>query len=145
TRSVVPPKLKSVVYTPGDVCVMLLLMPPAEVTEAVSPVALKVWTRDSAASNRVQPAGFLSGTTRNSMGVLEGVVVGIKGCGADACCVVHPAMTALAMASAKNVPVKLRIATSLSNVVCINDRRTTPAPLSAMSHASGLVSQSLTT
>jgi hypothetical protein len=40
---------------------MLLVMPPAEVTEAVSPVALKVWTRDSAASNRVQPAGFSLG------------------------------------------------------------------------------------
>lgn len=49
---------------------MLLVMPPAEVTEAVSPVALNVWTRDSAVSNRVQPAGFLSGTTRNSIGAL---------------------------------------------------------------------------
>jgi hypothetical protein len=42
TRSVVPPILKSVVYTPGDVCVMLLVMPPAEVTDAASPVALNV-------------------------------------------------------------------------------------------------------
>jgi len=48
---------------PGDVCVMLLVMPPATVTDAVSPVALNVWTCDSAASSRVQPAGFLSGTT----------------------------------------------------------------------------------
>ena len=109
TRSVVPPKLKSVVYTPGEVCVMLLLMPPAEVTEAVSPVALNVWTRDSAASNRVQPAGFLSGTTRNSMGVPVAAVVCVDACGVDACCVEHPAMTALAIASAKNVPLKLRI------------------------------------
>src|SRR5262245_7326231 len=87
---------------------MLLLMPPAEVTEAVSPVALNVWTRDSAASNRVQPAGFLSGTTRNSMGVPVAAVACVDACGVDACCE-HPAMTTLAMASAKNVPVKLRI------------------------------------
>src|SRR5262245_11771602 len=115
---------------------MLLLMPPAEVTEAVSPVALNVWTRDSAASNRVQPAGFLSGTTRNSMGVPGAAVVGV-----DACCVEHPAITA----SANNVPVKLRIAASLSNVVCMDDRRTTAAPLGTMSQVRGLVSQSLPT
>src|SRR5262245_45606658 len=88
---------------------MLLVMPPAEVTEAVSPVALNVWTRDNAASNRVQPAGFLSGTTRNSMGVPEVATGAADACGVDACCVEHPAITALAIANAKNVPVKLRI------------------------------------
>jgi hypothetical protein len=77
---------------------MLLLIPPADVTEAVSPVAAKEWTRDSAASKRVHPAGFLSGTTRNSMGALtvDGVCVG--GCDVDACCVEHPAVTATAIA-----------------------------------------------
>ena len=32
----------SAAYTPGDVCVILRVMPPGEVTEAVSPVALNV-------------------------------------------------------------------------------------------------------
>src|SRR5512139_3645751 len=73
---------------------MLLVMPPADVTEAVSPAAVKEWTRDSAASNRVHPAGFLSGTTRNSMGALT-----VGGVGAGACCVEHPAVTATAMAT----------------------------------------------
>ena len=88
---------------------MLLVMPPAEVTEAVSPVAVKVWTRDSAASNRMQLAGFLSGTTRNSMGALMPAADRVDACGADACCVEHPVMTAPAKASAEHVPVKLRI------------------------------------
>src|SRR5512139_147848 len=78
---------------------MLLVMPPADVTEAVSPAAVKEWTRDSAASNRVHPAGFLSGTTRNSMGALTVGGVGADACGADACCVEHPAVTATAMAT----------------------------------------------
>jgi hypothetical protein len=85
TRSVVPPILKSVVYTPGDVCVMLLVMPPADVTETVSPAALNVWTRDRAASNRVQPAGFLSGTTRKSMGVRRIAEDCVDACGVGAC------------------------------------------------------------
>ena len=33
---------RSTVYTPGDVCVILRVMPLAEVTEAVLPVALNV-------------------------------------------------------------------------------------------------------
>lgn len=42
-RSVTLPKVKkSVVYTPGDVCVMLLVRPLAEVKEAVLPVTLNV-------------------------------------------------------------------------------------------------------
>ena len=87
---------------------MLLVMPPAEVTVAVSPVALKVWTRDSAASNRMHPAGFLSGTTRNSMGAPGVMAAGVDGCGAAACCVVQPAMTAAAAtAGAKNDHVEI--------------------------------------
>lgn len=42
TRNECPPILKSVVYLPGDVCVMLLVMPPAEATNAASPVALNI-------------------------------------------------------------------------------------------------------
>ena len=76
---------------------MLLVIPPADVTEAVSPVAVKEWTRDSAASNRVHPAGFLSGITRKSMGALTAEGVGVGACGVDACCVEHPAETATAM------------------------------------------------
>lgn len=88
---------------------MLLVMPPAEDTEAVPPVALNVWTRDSAASKRRQPAGFLSGTTRNSMGVLVTAADCVAACGADGCCVEHPAITAVTKATGKNVRVKLRI------------------------------------
>jgi hypothetical protein len=48
---------------------MLLLTPPADLTEAVSPVAVNVCTRDKAASNCVQADGFLLvATTRNSIG-----------------------------------------------------------------------------
>src|SRR5262249_53933209 len=92
----------------GEVCVMALVIPPAEVTDAVSPVALKVWTRDSAASKRMHPAGFRSGTTRNSMGAAGASAVGVAACGADACCGVQAAMKALAVASARDVPVNLR-------------------------------------
>jgi hypothetical protein len=77
---------------------MLLVTPPAEVTRAVSPVAVKEWTRDSAASKRVHPAGFLSAITRNSMGALTIDGVGDGASGADACCVEHPAVAATAMA-----------------------------------------------
>jgi hypothetical protein len=77
---------------------MLLVIPPADVTEAVSPAAVKEWTRDSAASKRVHPAGFLSAITRNSMGPFTVGGVGGGACGVDACCVEHPAVTATAMA-----------------------------------------------
>src|SRR5580693_388466 len=47
---------------------MLLVMPPADLSEALSPVAVKVWTRERAASNCLQADGFLSvATTRNWM------------------------------------------------------------------------------
>jgi hypothetical protein len=73
---------------------MLLVIPPADVIEAPSRVAVKVWTRDSAASNRMHPAGFRSGTTRNSIGALT---VDGGGVGAGAVVddwVAHPAITA---------------------------------------------------
>jgi hypothetical protein len=58
----------------------------------------------------VQPVGFpSSGTTRNSMGAPGAATDADDACGVDACCVEHPAMRALAIASATNVPVKLRI------------------------------------
>ena len=69
TFSVVEPRLKSVVKISGEVCVMVLLTPPADLTEAPSAVGVKVCTRDKAASNCWQPEGFLSvGVTRNSIG-----------------------------------------------------------------------------
>jgi hypothetical protein len=86
---------------------MLLVIPPADVTVAESPVALKVCTRDSAASNRMHPAGFLSGTTRNSIGALGIGAVCVDACGIDACCVEHPATAAVAIARMEMVPVKL--------------------------------------
>src|SRR5260370_14400809 len=47
---------------------MLLVMPPADRSEALSPVAVKVCTRARAASNCLQAEGFLAvATTRNSM------------------------------------------------------------------------------
>jgi hypothetical protein len=96
---------------------MLLVMPPDEVTIAVSPVALNVWTRESAASNRMHPAGFLSGTTRNSMGAEGVMTAGVDG--ADACCVVHPATTAAtATAGAKDVHVDMRICRLPSHCQC---------------------------
>jgi hypothetical protein len=52
------------------VCLIALVTPPAERTEAVSPVAVKVCTRDRALSNCRQADGFLSvGVTLNSMAV----------------------------------------------------------------------------
>jgi hypothetical protein len=77
---------------------MLLVTPPAEVTEAVSPVAQNVWTRDSAASNRMHPAGFLSGTTRNSMGAFGAGAVCVDACDVDDGCAEHPPVTAAAIA-----------------------------------------------
>src|SRR5580704_4270289 len=48
---------------------MSLLTPPADRSEAPPAVAVKVWTRERAASKRWQAAGFLSvATTRNWMG-----------------------------------------------------------------------------
>src|SRR5260370_41023009 len=47
---------------------MLLVMPPADRSEALSPVAVKVCTRARGASNCLQADGFLAvATTRNSM------------------------------------------------------------------------------
>src|SRR6266851_4897661 len=47
---------------------MSLLTPPADRSEAPLAVAVKVWTRERAASKRWQAAGFLSvATTRNWM------------------------------------------------------------------------------
>lgn len=89
---------------------MLLVMPPADVIEAPSRVALNVWTRDSAASNRMHPPGFLSGTTRNSMGALT---VDGGGVGAGAVVddwVAHPAITAEDTARPhNNTAIELRI------------------------------------
>ena len=54
----------------GDVWVMVLEIPPADVSDAVAPVRVRVCTRDKAASNLWQDEGLpLSATTRNSMGV----------------------------------------------------------------------------
>jgi len=81
---------------------MLLVTPPDDVIEAVSPVAVKVCTRDRAVSKFLQPDGFLSpATTRNSTDVLWAGVAG-----ADVCVVVHPAVTAVAIISAQSVPVE---------------------------------------
>lgn len=93
---------------------MLLLMPPADVTEAPPFVAVKVWTRDNAASNRVHPAGLRSGTTRNWMGslTLDGGSADAEG-GGD-CCVVHPAMTAANVARTHIACEALRMGFSLS-------------------------------
>ncbi len=53
----------------GELCVMVLLTPPADLTEAPSAVGVKVCTRDKAASNCWQAEGFRSvGVTRNSIG-----------------------------------------------------------------------------
>ncbi|MBL6616055.1 MAG: hypothetical protein ISP49_06210 [Reyranella sp.] len=76
---------------------MVLVIPPADVTEAVSPVAVNVWTRDNAASKRVHPAGFLSATTRNWMGALAVGAAAAGAGGVDACCVEHPAVIATIM------------------------------------------------
>ncbi len=95
---------------PGDVWVMLLLMPPAEVTVAVSPARVNVWTRDSAGSNRKHPDGFLSGTTRNSIGALTVEEGGADACIPGVCCVEHPARTAAYKAEVHNTPVRFRMA-----------------------------------
>ena len=88
---------------------MLLVMPPAEVTVAVSPARVTVWTRDSAVSNRMHPDGFLSGTTRNSIGALTVEEGGADACIPGGCCVEHPARTAAYKAEVHNTPVKFRI------------------------------------
>jgi hypothetical protein len=52
TFNVVVPRLKFVVKTPGVVWVMVLEIPPADVSDAVFPALVEVCTRDRAASNR---------------------------------------------------------------------------------------------
>ncbi|WP_374328293.1 hypothetical protein [Paracoccus pantotrophus] len=90
---------------------MVLLTPPAEVTVALSPVAWKVWTRDSAASKRRHPAGLRSGTTRNSIGALAVAAGGaaVAGADVDVVWVVQPARSAAPRTAAPKIPITCRI------------------------------------
>lgn len=52
TFNVVAPRLSFVVKTSSAVWVMVPETPPSNVSDAVAPVQVRVWTRDKAASNR---------------------------------------------------------------------------------------------
>src|SRR5262245_30242467 len=89
---------------------MLLVMPPGEAMEAVSPVSVNVGGRDSGQCDFEQPIGFpSSGSNRNTMGAPGSATDAADAGGVNACCVEHPAMRALAVASTTNLLVRLHI------------------------------------